>query len=432
MNTPLKIAVAGLGTVGAGLVRLLHERREALALQCGKPILVTAVSARDKSKDRGLDLQGMAWFDDAETMAREADAEVVVELIGGSDGAALDLCKSAISAGRHVVTANKALIAHHGLALAEAAEAANVSLAYEAAVAGGIPIIKALREGLAGNAINGLYGILNGTCNYILSEMRETGREFDDVLADAQRLGYAEADPGFDVDGVDAAHKLAILTSVAFGCRINFDDIAVEGIRHISALDIRFANELGYRIKLLGITRRTALGVEQRVHPCMVQLDSPIAHVEGVFNAVVAQGDFVGSTVYEGRGAGEGPTASAVAADLVDIARGTMFPTFGVPVKSLKELDTVPMDQHRGAYYIRLMVVDRPGVFADVAAVLRDEQVSMESILQHTRAPGELVPVVMTTHEVSEESMRRAIDQFAAFDTVVEPPRMIRIEPLTL
>jgi homoserine dehydrogenase len=432
LNTPLKIAVAGLGTVGAGLVRLLHERREALALQCGKPILVTAVSARDKSKDRGLDLQGMAWFDDAETMAREADAEVVVELIGGSDGAALDLCKSAISAGRHVVTANKALIAHHGLALAEAAEAANVSLAYEAAVAGGIPIIKALREGLAGNAINGLYGILNGTCNYILSEMRETGREFDDVLADAQRLGYAEADPGFDVDGVDAAHKLAILTSVAFGCRINFDDIAVEGIRHISALDIRFANELGYRIKLLGITRRTALGVEQRVHPCMVQLDSPIAHVEGVFNAVVAQGDFVGSTVYEGRGAGEGPTASAVAADLVDIARGTMFPTFGVPVKSLKELDTVPMDQHRGAYYIRLMVVDRPGVFADVAAVLRDEQVSMESILQHTRAPGELVPVVMTTHEVSEESMRRAIDQFAAFDTVVEPPRMIRIEPLTL
>lgn len=432
MNKPLKIAVAGLGTVGIGLVRLLHERRDSLAQQCGRPISVTAVSARDKSKDRGVDLTDVAWFDDAEIMAREADAEVVVEVIGGSDGAALELCKSAIAAGRHVVTANKALIAHHGLMLAEAAEKAGVSLAYEAAVAGGIPIIKALREGLAGNAISGLYGILNGTCNYILSEMRETGREFDDVLADAQRLGYAEADPSFDVDGVDAAHKLAILTSVAFGCRINFDDISIEGIRHISALDIRFAKELGYRIKLLGITRRTEQGVEQRVHPCMVRLDSPIAHVEGVFNAVVAQGDFVGSTVFEGRGAGEGPTASAVAADLVDIARGTRFPTFGVPAGSLAALKTVPMDQHRGAYYIRLMVVDRPGVFADVAAALRDEQVSMEAILQRTRAPGEPVPVVMTTHEVSEESMMRAIERFAAFDTVIERPCLIRIEPLTL
>ena len=432
MSKPLKIAIAGLGTVGAGLVRLLQERHEVLAQQCGRALSISAVSARDRSKDRGVDLQGFAWFDDPEVMAREADADVIVELIGGSDGVALDLCKSAIASGRHVVTANKALIAHHGIALAQAAEASGVSLAYEAAVAGGIPIIKSLREGLAGNAINGLYGILNGTCNYILSEMRETGREFDDVLADAQNLGYAEADPSFDVDGVDAAHKLAILTSVAFGCRINFDDIAVEGIRHVSALDIRFAGELGYRIKLLGITRRTDQGVEQRVHPCMVKLDSPMAHVEGVFNAVIAQGDFVGSTVYEGRGAGAGPTASAVAADLVDIARGTRFPTFGIPVQSLTELKTVPMDQHRGAYYIRLMVVDRPGVFADVAAALRDEQVSMEAILQHTRAPGEPVPVVMTTHEVSEASMVRAIERFAALDTVVEPPRMIRIESLTL
>lgn len=432
MSKPLKIAIAGLGTVGVGLVRLLQERHEVLAQQCGRALSISAVSARDRSKDRGVDLEGFTWFDDPDVMAREADADVIVELIGGSDGVALDLCKSAIASGRHIVTANKALIAHHGIALAEAAEASGVSLAYEAAVAGGIPIIKSLREGLAGNAITGLYGILNGTCNYILSEMRETGREFDDVLTDAQNLGYAEADPSFDVDGIDAAHKLAILTSVAFGCRINFDDIAVEGIRHVSALDIRFAGELGYRIKLLGITRRTDQGVEQRVHPCMVKLDSPMAHVEGVFNAVIAQGDFVGSTVYEGRGAGAGPTASAVAADLVDIARGTRFPTFGIPVQSLTELETVPMDQHRGAYYIRLMVVDRPGVFADVAAALRDEQVSMEAILQHTRAPGEPVPVVMTTHEVSEASMVRAIERFAALDTVVEPPRMIRIESLTL
>jgi homoserine dehydrogenase len=432
LDTPLKIAVAGLGTVGAGLVRLLSERVDVLAQQCGRRISITAVSARDKSKDRGVDLQGISWFDNPEAMAREADADVVVELIGGADGVALDICRSAFSAGRHVVTANKALIAHHGMELAEAAEKAGLSLAYEAAVAGGIPVIKALREGLAGNAINGLYGILNGTCNYILSEMRETGREFGDVLDDAQRLGYAEADPSFDVDGIDTAHKLAILTSVAFGCRINFDDIAVEGIRHISALDIRFANELGYRIKLLGITRRTADGVEQRVHPCMVRLDSPIAHVEGVFNAIVAQGNFVGPTVYEGRGAGEGPTASAVAADLVDIARGTKVPTFGIPAPSLSNLKTVPMNQHSGAYYIRLMVVDRPGVFADVAAALRDEQVSMEAILQQTRAPGEPVPVVMTTHEVPEMSMVRAMDRFAALETVVEPPRLIRIEPLTL
>jgi homoserine dehydrogenase len=260
--------------------------------------------------------------------------------------------------------------------------------------------------------------------------MRETGREFDDVLADAQKLGYVEADPSFDVDGIDTAHKLAILTSVAFGCRINFDDISVEGIRHVTALDIRFAEELGYRIKLLGITRRTKDGVEQRVHPCMVRLESPIAHVDGVSNAVVAEGNFVGSTVYQGAGAGAGPTASAVAADLVDIARVSRRPVFSFPAGNLLSVPTVPMDQHVGSYYIRLMVVDLPGVFADVAATLRDEQVSMEAILQHTPAPGAPVPVVLTTHDVKEASLKRAVEQFAAFDTVVEPPCVIRIEPL--
>ena len=433
MSKPLKIGIAGLGTVGIGLVRLLRKNSAALEQRCGCEIKVTAVSARDRSKDRGVAFDDtVTWFDDPVAMAREADADVIVELIGGADGVALALCEAAFAAGRHIVTANKALIAHHGMKLGEAAEKHKLSLGYEAAVAGGIPIIKALREGLAGNTISGLYGILNGTCNYILSTMRETGREFADVLADAQRLGYAESDPSFDVDGVDTAHKLAILTSVAFGCRINFDDIAVEGIRHVTALDIRFAEELGYRIKLLGITRRTEDGVEQRVHPCMVRQQSPIAHVDGVSNAIVAEGDFVGSTVFQGAGAGAGPTASAVAADLVDIANGSRRPVFSSPAGDLLPLPTNPMDQHVGAYYIRLMVVDRPGVFADVAATLRDEQVSMEAILQHTRAPGEPVPVVLTTHDVNEASLKRAVKRFAAFDTVVEPPCVIRIEPLAI
>ena len=427
----MKIAIAGLGTVGTGLVHLLQENKTALEQRCGCPIKISAVSARDRSKDRGIVLDDtMTWFDDPVAMARDADADVIVELIGGADGVALALCEAAFASDRHVVTANKALIAHHGISLGEAAERGNLTLGYEAAVAGGIPIIKALREGLAGNAISGLYGILNGTCNYILTTMRESGREFADVLADAQKLGYAESDPSFDVDGIDTAHKLAILTSVAFGCRINFDDITVEGIRHVTALDIRFAEELGYRIKLLGITRRTAAGVEQRVHPCMVRQESPIAHVDGVSNAIVAEGNFVGSTVYQGAGAGAGPTASAVAADLVDIARKAQRPVFSIPAGNLAPLPTVPMDQHVGAYYIRLMVVDLPGVFADVAATLRDEQVSMEAILQHTPAPGEPVPVVLTTHDVDEASLKRAVKRFAAFDTVVEPPCMIRIEPL--
>jgi homoserine dehydrogenase len=433
LSEPLKIAVAGLGTVGVGLIRLVRENQIALEQRCGRPIRITAVSARDRTKDRGIVLdETITWFDDAVAMAREADADVIVELIGGADGVALALCEAAFVAGRHVVTANKALIAHHGVSLGETAESQNLMLGYEAAVAGGIPIIKALGEGLAGNVISGLYGILNGTCNYILSTMRESGREFSDVLADAQKLGYAEADPSFDVDGIDTAHKLAILTSVAFGCRINFDDIAVEGIRQVSALDFRFAEELGYRIKLLGITRRTENGVEQRVHPCMVRQESPIAHVDGVSNAIVAEGNFVGSTVYQGAGAGAGPTASAVAADLVDIARESHRPVFGVPANNLALLPTVPMDQHVGAYYIRLMVVDLPGVFADVAATLRDEQISMEAILQHTPAPGEPVPVVLTTHDVGEASLKRAIERFEAFDTVVEPPCIIRIEPLAI
>jgi homoserine dehydrogenase len=429
MLDPLTIAVAGLGTVGAGTVKILTEHADLLTERCGRPMRVSAVSARRRDQDRGVSLGGLTWFDDAATMAREAEADVVVELIGGADGIALDVCNAALAAGRHVVTANKALIAHHGTALARVAEEAGVTLAYEAAVAGGIPIVKTLREGLAGNRLDRVYGILNGTCNYILTAMREDGRDFDDVLAEAQELGYAEADPGFDIDGVDAAHKLAILASVAFGCEINFDAVHTEGIRHVSLKDIQFAEELGYRIKLLGIAARADGGIEQRVHPCMVPQGAPIATVEGVFNAVVADGDFVDTLMQEGRGAGAGPTASAVVADLVDIARGRTLPTFSVPAKALKQVATVPMSHHRGAYYIRLTVVDQPGVFADVAAALRDHDVSMEGVLQRGRDPGEPVSVVMTTHDADEAAVGRVLDQIETLEAVVEPPRMIRIEP---
>lgn len=430
MTEALKVAIAGLGTVGAGTVRLLAEQSDIIAARCGRPVRVTAVSARSKGRDRGCDLGGLAWFDDPVAMAREADADVVCELIGGADGTAKAVTEAAIAAGRHVVSANKALLAHHGTELAEKAEAAGVQLRFEAAVAGGIPIIKALREGLAGNRLSRVYGILNGTCNYILSIMRETGRDFADVLADAQRLGYAESDPSFDIDGVDAAHKLALLTSVAFGTKVDFGAVHIEGIRHVSALDIEFAQELGYRIKLLGIARQTDAGIEQRVHPCMIRASAPIASVEDVYNAVVAEGDFVGRSVYEGRGAGAGPTASAVAGDIIDIAAGRQAFTFGVPAKDLRALPKCSMENHVGAYYIRLMVVDKQGVFADIAAALRDAKVSMEAVLQRGRAPGEVVPVVMTLHETVEASLNDALHRITAIDGVVEPPMVIRIEAL--
>ncbi|MFQ5939449.1 MAG: homoserine dehydrogenase [Alphaproteobacteria bacterium] len=430
MSKPLKIAVAGLGTVGAGAVKLLRQNADLLAQRCGRRLEVMAVSARDQARDRGVDLKDLSWYDDPVRMVAEADADVVVELIGGSDGVAKELIEAAFAKGRHVVTANKALLAVHGTALARTAEAAGVALAFEAAVAGGVPIIKALREGLAGNLVNRVYGILNGTSNYILTNMRESGREFAEVLAEAQEKGYAEADSGFDVDGIDAAHKLAILTSVAFGCEVMFDGVYVEGIRHVSPLDIEYAEELGYRIKLLGSARLTEHGIEQRVHPCMVSLEAPIAHVEGVLNAIAAAGDFVGDTLYEGRGAGAGPTASAVVADLVDIARGRQMRTFAVPAMELKKIPASPMERHWGAYYIRLMVVDRPGVIADVAAALRDDQISIASVLQRGRAPDEAVPIVLITHECEEAAMIHALARIKCLYTILEPPRMIRIEPL--
>ena len=432
MSKSLKISVAGLGTVGAGVLSLLDKNGAEISRKCGRDIEVVAVSARDASRDRGVDISAFKWFDDPVTMARETNCDVFLELIGGEGGVARESCEAAFASGKSVVTANKALIANGGKTLALQAEENGLGLAYEAAVAGGIPIVKSIKEGLAGNKISGLYGILNGTCNYILTTMGESGRDFEDVLAEAQKLGYAEVDPAMDVDGIDTAHKLSILASLAFGNEVNFVDTYIEGIRHISALDIRFASELGYRIKLLGIAQATKNGIVQRVHPCMVGFDSPVSHVEGIYNAIVVQGDYLGPTVYEGRGAGAGPTASAVVADLVDIARGIKSPAFGRPACDLEDCKFSPINDHIGSYYIRLMVLDRPGVFADVAGVLRDEEVSMEAILQRTRSPGESVPVVMTTHDVKEDAMQRALKRFEEYETVVEKPKIIRIEPLTL
>ncbi len=426
---PLKVAVAGLGTVGAGVLKLLAANRATIAARAGREIVVTAVSARNRDKDRGVSLDGVAWFDDPVAMAKEADADVIVELVGGSNGPAKASVEAAIDAGRAVVTANKALLAHHGSALAARAEAKATPLAFEAAVAGGIPVVKGLKDGLAANRIDRVVGILNGTCNYILTTMRETGRDFDDVLADAQALGYAEADPSFDIDGIDAAHKLAILTSLAFGTEIDFGNVHVEGIRHITALDISYAEELGYRIKLLGIARRTDTGIEQRVHPCMVPKASAIASVEGVYNAVIVEGDAVGQVAFRGRGAGEGPTASAVVADLIDIAAGrASAPPLGVPAALQAKAEPAQMAEHIGSYYVRLSVVDKPGVFAAIATALGAEDVSMESVLQHGRHPDGPVAVVLTIHETTEGAFMRALDRMRHVDGVLDQPRAIRIE----
>ena len=428
MKAPLRIGIAGLGTVGAGVVKLLAEHGRLLSLRGGRSLKLVAVSARRKARKRDIDISRMRWESDPMALATAPDIDVVVELIGGSSGVARRLVQTALRSGKHVVTANKALLAMHGTELATLAEKRGRILSFEAAVAGGIPIIKALREGLVGNRVRRLYGILNGTCNYILTTMRETGRDFGAVLAEAQAAGYAEADPSFDVDGIDAAHKLCVLTGAAFGAKVNFAGVHIEGIRHVSAMDIQFAEELGFRIKLLGLARETRYGIEQRVHPCMVPLAAPIAHIEGVFNAVVVEGDFVGTTMFQGRGAGQGPTASAVVADLVDVARGRQMPAFVVPADRLSDKKVSPMDRHQGAYYMRLMVQDKPGVISAVSGALAKERISLESMLQRGRSQSGEVPVVLTTHETEEAAMQRALARIAKLGAVAEEPCVIRIE----
>lgn len=430
MGNELRIGVAGLGTVGAETVRLLQASAPMLERKCGRNLVVTAVSARDRHRDRGLDLDRIAWCDDARELGGRDDVDVVVELIGGADGVARDTVEGALRRGKPVVTANKALIAHNGTVLARMAESAGIPLCFEAAVAGGVPVIKAMREALAANEISRVYGILNGTCNYILSVMRDTGRAFDDVLAEAQRLGYAEADPAFDIDGTDTAHKLAILAAIAFGTTVSFESIHVEGIRHVSPLDLEFAEELGYRIKLLGIAERQGEQVQQRVRPCMVPVSAQIAQVGDVFNAVAMDSVPVGASLLYGRGAGAGPTASAVIGDLVDIAAGRRVPVFGIAGSLLRDPPVAGIDSLTGSYYLRLMVIDRPGVLADLTAVFRDERVSVEAMIQRGRDPDERVPVVLTTHETGEAAIRRSIARIRTLDSVVEEPRILPIEAI--
>ncbi|MGN6766024.1 MAG: homoserine dehydrogenase, partial [Rhizobiaceae bacterium] len=387
MAEALRVGIAGLGTVGASVARVLAEKADELTRQCGRPIAVTAVSARDRNRDRGIPLDKMKWFDDPVALAKSADIDVFVELIGGEEGAARQSVRAALDAGRHVVTANKALLARHGLTLAEVAEKKGVLLNYEAAVAGGIPVIKTLREALAGNSVGRIFGILNGTCNYILTRMEAEGLSFDECLKDAQRLGYAEADPTFDIEGHDTAHKLAILTSIAFGCRISAGDIYMEGISNITQADIQAAGELGYRIKLLGVALITETGIEQRVHPTMVPTASVIAQVHGVTNAVAIETDILGELLLSGPGAGGNATASAVIGDIADIAKSRPGfqhgPVFGWPAKELKPYRRAKMRAHAGGYFIRLTVHDRIGVFAAIAKRMADSDISLESIVQH-------------------------------------------------
>ena len=438
MARPLRVGIAGLGTVGASVVRILDRQSEVIARRGGRPVEITAVSARDRSKDRGVDLSRFTWFDDPVELARSADVECVVELVGGSEGAALKTVETALSLGKHVVTANKALLAKHGMALARLAEEKGVALAFEASVAGGIPVIKTLREALPGNRVSRLYGILNGTCNYILSRMELEGLTFAECLKDAQRLGYAEADPTFDVEGFDTAHKLAILTSLAFGTQVDAEAIYVEGISSITPLDLAMAAELGYRIKLLGVAERTEAGIEQRVHPTMVPRSSSIAQVMGVTNAVTIDADAVKELTLIGPGAGGDATASAVVADIADVASDKVQAPFGRPAASMEKAPRTPMQRHEGGYYIRLTVHDRPGVAAGVATRMAEADISLESILQKrsetaaTQDPhgksGAPVSLVLITYAATESAIRSAVERISRDGLIAEPPQVIRIE----
>ena len=387
-----------------------------------------AVSAKSKDKKRDVDLTGVEWIADCRDIADIDNIDVVIELVGGSEGVAKELVEKAITNGKSVITANKALVATHGNNIGELVAKHDVMFGYEAAVAGGIPIIKTIREGLASNRLSKIYGILNGTCNYILSVMRETGQEFEDILADAQRLGYAEADPSFDVDGVDAAHKLAILSAIAFQTPINFSGVYVEGIRLISPIDIDFATELGYRIKLLGIGELLGNGLQQRVRPCLVPVNIPIAQVEDVFNAVAAEAEGLGTSLSYGRGAGAGPTSSAVLSDLLDFANNRRTSFLGTADSELVVRPIQELQNLSGSYYLRLQVYDRPGVLADLTVVFRDKGVSVEALLQRGRNPDGTVPVVLTTHETSEEAIQKSVAEFEKLENVVEKPCILPIE----
>ena len=441
MSQPLKLGIAGLGTVGTGLLRLLQSHRARLSALLGREIVITGVSARSRTKERGVPLEDATWFDDPVALATSASIDTFVELIGGDEGAARQSIEAALQARKHVVTANKALLARHGTRLAQLAEQNGVALNFEAAVAGGIPIVKTLREALAGNRVRRVYGILNGTCNYILTQMQEENRSFADVLKEAQAKGYAEADPAFDIGGFDTAHKLALLTSIAFGTTVAFDQIHVEGIQAITQGDIEAADDLGYRIKLLGVALLTESGIEQRVHPAMIPKHSAVAEVSGVTNCVAIDADFAGNVLLVGSGAGAFPTASAVAGDILDIARGLVLAPFGVPAAKLRPYARATLGEHQGAYYVRLSVFDRPGTMAAIAGRMGDQGVSLESIVQRRPrgaqpgidarpVPGAPASVILITHETMEKAIRDALEAIYRDGSVSERPQMIRIEPL--
>ncbi|MEH3125711.1 homoserine dehydrogenase [Agrobacterium cavarae] len=434
MADSLRIGIAGLGTVGSSLVRILQQRSNELAITCGRAIEIIAVSARDRSRNRGIDISGITWFDTPEDMAEKADIDVFVELVGGASGAAEKAVRAALSRGLHVVTANKALLAKHGVELAKMAEEKGALLNFEAAVAGGIPIIKALRESLTGNHVSRIYGIMNGTCNYILTKMEKEGLSFEVCLKEAQRLGYAEADPAFDIEGNDTAHKLAILTTLAFGSKIAADDIYLEGITNISIEDIQAAADLGYRIKLLGVAQLTESGIEQRVHPTMVPLDSVIAQVDGVTNAVAVESDILGELLMVGPGAGGNATASAVLGDVADIAKSRpgaqQVPVLGRPAKSLTDYRRAKMKSHEGGYFIRLTVKDKAGVFASIATRMAENNISLESIVQRSQVPTEegAQTIILVTHATMEDAIRKAVKAIKSEKYLVSEPQVIRIE----
>ncbi|WP_226016158.1 homoserine dehydrogenase [Novosphingobium sp. FKTRR1] len=430
MSEPLRIALAGLGTVGGGVIRLIEANADLITRRAGRPIVITAVSARNRSKNRGYDLGAYHWEDDMVILGEREDVDVVVELVGGADGPALALARTTFEAGKALVTANKAMIAHHGIELATRAEAAKCAFKFEAAVAGGIPVIKGLREGAAANEIARVYGILNGTCNYILSTMEDTGRDFADVLAEAQAKGYAESDPTFDIDGIDAAHKLSILSSIAFGTAVDFAGVTATGIRRVLAADIAQADALGYYIRLIGMAD-TEIDAEgnrrlfQRVHPHLVHRDHPLAHVDGATNAVVAEGNFVGRLLFQGAGAGDGPTASAVVADLIDIARGDVGAPFSIPVAELDRAAPASAGQRISKAYLRFAVTDRPGVLAEITAAMRDAGVSIASMIQKGRnAPGGTEPVLVSivTHEGPESAITETLRLLEGSPALFEPP----------
>ncbi|MEO0439944.1 MAG: homoserine dehydrogenase [Pseudomonadota bacterium] len=427
MTTPFRIAMAGLGTVGTGVIRLVSENASMIAARAGRPLEIVAVSARDRNRDRGVDLDSYSWSDDARALADTPDADCVVELIGGSDGPALDLARGSLNAGKSFVTANKAMIAHHGMELAQLAEDRSVSLKYEAAVAGGIPVIKGLRDGAAANRIDRVYGILNGTCNYILSTMEKHGSDFEEVLKEAQELGYAEADPGFDIDGVDAAHKLAILAALSFGKALDFGGVETAGIRSIMAADIGQAKALGYRIRLLGMARLDDGKLFQRVNPYLVPESHPLAHIDGSTNAVVAEGNFSGRLMFQGAGAGDGPTASAVVADLIDIARGDCGSVFAMPARNMVDADRAESGNREGKSYIRFVVADKPGVLAEITAAMRDANVSIESMIQTQKTDDGSVLISMVTHNSRESDIGASLATLSSSSSIQGSPMVMHL-----